>query len=48
MPSILERTVSSRLIFLGTVVQRGNSMVPNLRPSENPNTQRSPARTDAR
>jgi hypothetical protein len=38
MPSILERPVSSSLIFLGTVVQRGNSMVPNLRPSENPDT----------
>lgn len=38
MPSILERTVSSSLIFSGTVVQRGNSMEPNLRPSENPDT----------
>jgi hypothetical protein len=38
MPSILKRTVLSSLIFSGTVVQRGNSMEPNLRPSENPDT----------
>jgi hypothetical protein len=35
MPSILDLTRSSSLIFTGTVVQRGTSTVPNLSPQEN-------------
>jgi hypothetical protein len=35
MPSILDLTISSSLIFSGTVVQLGNSTVPSLRASEN-------------
>ena len=35
MPSILDLTRSSSLIFTGTVVQRGTSTVPTLSPQEN-------------